>query len=1268
MYSIVSNASNFIENIFSGVDPRTGDYSLSVNIGNFLSHKTSGSTLSLSLRYSIHNKFDIGFGQGWNIALSSFDKDRNYLYLSSGQSFEIKFNTDKGEYDIPYRKLKDLRVFYLNSTQEIKVVHKDGTLEFIDYQKGTLTRVVSNHGLDINFQYDFPQNYPVLKRIFDNTGRELLIDRNDKLKTKITHQFNGNTYQNIVFEKYGLGGIERLSRIIFLDDNQETSIEYNVAVGEHYDVIARVTHASGMIEEITYNNYGHQLPLGAPVGTCPYVVEYRMIPGDNQDFLTIQYSFSTKNYLGYGSDQSWVEGQDTLFKVQNDYKFVSAEIINGQQKIVRTYNKYHLLEKAEYIQNGTTYKLEENNYYAELDKGIDQQPAQYSLLKAQHITYYHNSDSRRQSTTYSYDEYTNPLSQIEPDGSRTVWQYYPAKGENDACPPEPNGMVSLLKSETHYPSNTTHSEQPRQTLQRYIKLSKLNRSSAYAEADYFVLLSEQQLPDKKVHFSYHNDVKKPLHYGRIKQELQEVNGYQRSTELSYEFGDTTLMTSSTLTTHDGLTLSASETIRYQDGQVIEKINAEGVVSRANYDELGRVIQDIFAPNTEYEAITRYKYSVNSGNNSITTIDPKGNKQTQHFNNAGKLIRLEMSDVQSALRIVKRCEYDSFGLLVTQHETDYLHDSVPLTLTTKFEYDMHGEVSKIVHPDGRVELIEQDLARLVTHYRIPELMSTHTRYNLSGQEVYKETLDADDYTLAKTKYVYDGFGNLLSTEDTQGRITRMSYDKSDRLLRIDKTIAGELVSQQMYYANFTTDTLVTKMQVNGIELGRREYDGLARLTHEQSSAAGTQRFSYPQHSLMPTQTTTALGNNITMVNNAYLQVMTQRAGQEETTGSHYTYDKLTGQLLEDANQYTQRACQYNCLGQLILESVQYIDGTKQKANYSYSLQGQLLSKTDFFGVETTYHYDEFGRIQHVVTGRSETVLSYDAFSRPIKFETGDGSNKVEIMLTLNALGLEGFRRVLLNDTEAFTLEQVFNQDLKIVEKIHQEQGQTTIETMTYDDLHRLVEYRCDGPNHPNDELGHSILAQHFSYDLFGNITEVNSELVDKEGNPGINRAQHIYDKNSPVRLLTITNTHPNYPPKLVFNYDTAGNLLLDDQGREYRYNELGQIAQVAKDGEIISEYYYNSIDEVVCQRNETALIHLYYQGDALVNELCNGMSSHYHSVAGAATSRTVHNQYEDIQTKQMLIHNAQGSVLASVTANAESTSDYATRQYTAYGQG
>lgn len=1207
----------------------------------------------------------MGFGRGWSIPLSCYNKANKVLSLSNGQSFKIEGNDNSnGEYDIPYRKLKDLRVFDVDKTQELKVIYKDGFVEFIDKNEGTLTRSISINGLEINFSYVYQNNRPVLSRVYDDAGSELTIERT-KWVTTVRHNICNTLIREMSFEK--LGSPQRLTTVKC--SNLTTVFKYYFIKKSNYDVITDVISPSGMIESIIYHHEGHLLPGGAPIDKLPCVKEYRITPEDNQSPMVVIYEFSSKNYLGYNSGHLWSAGEDTLFKADKDYKYQSTEIINGRYKTVRTYNKYHLLDKTEYSRDEVIYKLEEYIYYADLEKGIAHQPAQYSLLKEQHTTYYHNSVSRLQIAAYLYDEYGNLLSRVEPDGSCTKWQFYPAEGEKDACPTAPNGMVSLLKCETYYPAGPANYSTPspiRQIQLRYIQLPRLNRTNAYAEADYFVLLSEQRLPDSVVNFSYYDDVRQPLHHGRIKMELLEVNGHQLSTELSYEFGDTTLVTSRTLTTHDGLILSASEAVRYQDGRVIEKINAEGVVSRTNYDELGRVIQDIFAPGSEYEAITRYEYSVGSGINNITRVDPKDNKQVQHFNNTGKPIRLEMSDEQGVLKEVKRCEYDAFGLLVTQHETDYLHDSV--TLTTNFEYDEHGEVSKIVHPDGRVELIEQDLVGLVTHYHMPKLMSTLTRYNLSGQEVYKETLDADGDTLARTKYVYDGFGNLLSTEDTQGRITRMTYDQSDRLLRIDKTINGELLSQQMHYANFTTDALVTKILVNSVELGRREYDGLARLISEQSSAAGTQRFSYSPHSLMPTQKTTALGNNITMVNDAHLQVVMQRTGQENSTTGNYTYDKLTGQLLGDGNHHTQQMRQYNRLGQLIIEGVQYIDGSTQQATYSYSLQGQILSKTDFFGVETTYHYDEFGRITRVMAGGGETALSYDVFSRPIKFETRDEYNKVEIELTLNALGLEGFRRVLLNDTEAFTLEQVFNQDLQIVEKIHKEQGQTTVETMAYDDLHRLVEYRCDGSNHPHDEQGHGILAQHFSYDLFGNVTEVNSEFIDNESNQGTNQASYIYDKRSPVRLLSITNTHPLYPQTQVFHYDAGGNLLLDEQGCEYHYNELGKIAKVAKEGEVISEYHYSAIGEVVSQHNETALIHLYYQGDALVNELCNGVSSHYLGIAGATSSRMVRNQHDGSHIQQLSIPNAQGSVVASVTTNTASVSDYATRQYMPYGQG
>ena len=88
--SIVSNANNFSEHISSGVDVRTGMYSMSVSIGKFISHKSSGSLISLQISYDASSTRDIGFGRGWNIPLSYFNKANNALALSTGQSFQLE--------------------------------------------------------------------------------------------------------------------------------------------------------------------------------------------------------------------------------------------------------------------------------------------------------------------------------------------------------------------------------------------------------------------------------------------------------------------------------------------------------------------------------------------------------------------------------------------------------------------------------------------------------------------------------------------------------------------------------------------------------------------------------------------------------------------------------------------------------------------------------------------------------------------------------------------------------------------------------------------------------------------------------------------------------------------------------------------------------------------------------------------------------------------------------------------------------------------------
>ncbi|EPF2929941.1 hypothetical protein ACSL9C_002823 [Vibrio navarrensis] len=91
-----------------------------------------------------------------NNIISNADNFSDYISsLSTGQAFEIEWNHQRNEYDIPYRKLKDLRVFYIDESEEIQLVYKDGKQEFISYNEGLTTRVVSANGREIGKQRDF---------------------------------------------------------------------------------------------------------------------------------------------------------------------------------------------------------------------------------------------------------------------------------------------------------------------------------------------------------------------------------------------------------------------------------------------------------------------------------------------------------------------------------------------------------------------------------------------------------------------------------------------------------------------------------------------------------------------------------------------------------------------------------------------------------------------------------------------------------------------------------------------------------------------------------------------------------------------------------------------------------------------------------------------------------------------------------------------------------------------------------------------------------
>ena len=145
MTNLTSNAYNFSDFINSGVDNRTGSYSAQIKLLSIIGNRLNGPYFDLTVGYNINNFTDVGFGRGWSLPLSSFDNVNSVLSLRNGQSFKIEWDSTENEYVAPYRKLKDVRIYYVSTPGteqgEIKVINSSGEIEFIDWKEGTLSRL-----------------------------------------------------------------------------------------------------------------------------------------------------------------------------------------------------------------------------------------------------------------------------------------------------------------------------------------------------------------------------------------------------------------------------------------------------------------------------------------------------------------------------------------------------------------------------------------------------------------------------------------------------------------------------------------------------------------------------------------------------------------------------------------------------------------------------------------------------------------------------------------------------------------------------------------------------------------------------------------------------------------------------------------------------------------------------------------------------------------------------------------------------------------------
>ncbi|YCI11599.1 hypothetical protein M1E16_09365 [Pseudomonas sp. Z2-11] len=84
-----SQAFNFMSFLQNGVDPRTGQYTVSINFPEIKCNELCGPVVPLGLAFNPINVLDSGFGLGWNLNLSQFTPNDSILALSTGETYKV---------------------------------------------------------------------------------------------------------------------------------------------------------------------------------------------------------------------------------------------------------------------------------------------------------------------------------------------------------------------------------------------------------------------------------------------------------------------------------------------------------------------------------------------------------------------------------------------------------------------------------------------------------------------------------------------------------------------------------------------------------------------------------------------------------------------------------------------------------------------------------------------------------------------------------------------------------------------------------------------------------------------------------------------------------------------------------------------------------------------------------------------------------------------------------------------------------------------------
>jgi RHS repeat-associated protein len=518
-----------------------------------------------------------------------------------------------------------------------------------------------------------------------------------------------------------------------------------------------------------------------------------------------------------------------------------------------------------------------------------------------------------------------------------------------------------------------------------------------------------------------------------------------------------------------------------------------------------------------------RYLYDAMDNQIMSVNAMGDTVQTTYNVFNKT-----ASQTDALGNVTVFEYDLFGQLSRTIAPDG-------TAIRKL-YDSQGKVTHSIDEAGRVTQFEYDHENRITRTIANDGSSTRVEYDALGRRT--ASIDANNN---RTEYEYDAVGNNTLVRDASGNVTRYEYDAANR-----RTAMVDALNHRTEYGYDEYDRLVRTTFDDGT-FSTTTYDLAGRKT-ETDPEGKTTAFAYD-----------SVGN---------LRSVTDAMGHV----TRYTYDEHNNRITQtDANNHT-TTIQYDKLNRLTARI--YPNGDTER--FGYNANGNQIFKVDGNGDSTVYTYDNRNReVLKRFTNSGHTVETrYTDDGKPDTIVDHRGMTTYEYGSCCSQL-------LKVTNPDNTFIEYGYDNNKNIISRA------TPWDTTSYsfDILNRMktvtsvngerTEYFYDNIGKRDSTANSNGTSTRYQYDNLNRLTRITnynsngiiSDFAYTLNNAGIKIGvtEHdgsvvTYSYDDLYRLTGETRTGTN-PYTLTYSYDNVGNRLtknLNGEVTSYTYNNRDQL--------------------------------------------------------------------------------------------------------------